>query len=713
MGLIHRLTLALKALHELGPQQVGLYAWYQFALRSGYLRLRTPVVGSFPSPQAGAEVEMGAASQPPPAVLLFPLPTRENLAALLGEAGRAGLLAEADEIASGQVRLFGGPPVALKLAPPGLLRHWTAAELRTESNALPVFSAEAASQMGEFPDIKYIWEPARFSWAFTLGRAYRLSGDERYPDAFWRCAETFLQANPPNLGLNWVSAQEVALRLIAFAFARQVFSASPHTTPQRAARLELAIAAHAARIPPTLAYARAQNNNHLLTEAAGLYTAGLLLPGHPAAARWRGLGWRWFNRGLQTQIAADGAYVQQSANYHRLMLQAALWVAQLAGSRDQALPEATRQKLAQATRWLLALLDPVTGRVPNLGPNDGAYILPLSTGPFFDYRPVLQAAAQAFLGARPFEPGIWDEMPLWLNGEGPGPEERAEQPDLQHLTSDAEAQIVRPASPHVLRSPSGESWAYLRLAHFTARPGHADQLHLDLWWRGLNVAQDAGAFLYNTPAPWDNALARTAVHNTVSLNGRDQMNRAGRFLFLDWAQARVVSYQRAEDGAWERLLGEHDGYRRLGAIHQRAVERRAHRWRITDTLLKIEGPRLRDSTASEDLQSYTCDLHWLLPDWPFDLQEMEDQGPMIILHSPLGQVTLGFRPGPDIVPLSQISKIQIARAGKLLHGEGPASPTAGWASPTYGCKVPALSVDIISAGPLPVSLVTEFTFPES
>ena len=82
-----------------------------------------------------------------------------------------------------------------------------------------------------------------------------------------------------------------------------------------------------------------------------------------------------------------------------------------------------------------------------------------------------------------------------------------------------------------------KSWAYLRTAQFTSRPSHADQLHLDLWWRGLNIARDAGTYLYNAPAPWDNSLTTTLVHNTVTINGRDQMTRAGRFLYLDWVNA--------------------------------------------------------------------------------------------------------------------------------------------------------------------------------
>jgi hypothetical protein len=86
------------------------------------------------------------------------------------------------------------------------------------------------------------------------------------------------------------------------------------------------LAMHAARIPLTWPYAHAQDNNHLLSEAAGLVTAALALPGHPQSSRWSRLGWSWFNRAVLSQFDEDGAYTQHSANYHRLALHLALWL---------------------------------------------------------------------------------------------------------------------------------------------------------------------------------------------------------------------------------------------------------------------------------------------------------------------------------------------------------------------------------------------------
>ncbi|MCX6037860.1 MAG: hypothetical protein NTW99_08210, partial [Chloroflexi bacterium] len=300
---MNRLVIAFKALRQLGLQPVALNALYRFGLVTGHYRRVE---------KREQRVE-NSVLRP-----LFTFPAPEELLIVLGKDGKASLLAEADKIISGKVRLFGGEPVELKLTIPGNLEHWTAYETGKAPIPYSLITDLPA------PDIKFIWEPARFGWAFTLGRAYHLTGDEKYAEAFWRYFETFTDANPPCLGPHWMSGQEVALRLMAFVWAAQVFDAASASTPERKARLAASVAAHAARIPPTLVYARAQQNNHLLTEASALLTAGLALP-DPTAPRWRGLGWRWLNDGLQSQIASYGEYAQHSTNYHRLMLQVVLW----------------------------------------------------------------------------------------------------------------------------------------------------------------------------------------------------------------------------------------------------------------------------------------------------------------------------------------------------------------------------------------------------
>jgi hypothetical protein len=672
-----RQSLAFKALRELGPKQISLYAWYQILLKSGYLRRRTPAQ----QPDSPKE-----AIRP-----LLDLPDKDDLIAILGQEGVARLLAEADEIVAGQTRLFGADPVPLHLTVPGELAHWT----RYERGQATI---PASSYKNEtIHDIKLIWEPARFGWAYTLGRAYYLSGDERYAEAFWAHTERFLKANPPNLGPNWMSGQEVALRIFAFAFAAQVFADSPHSTPQRQAHLAQALAAHAKRIPPTLLYARAQNNNHLLSEAAGLLTAGLALPHHPRAHRWRNLGWKWFNRGIKMQISDEGVYVQQSTNYHRLMLQLALWVHALeqTGQASGRISPEAKGELQQATRWLLALTDEQTGRVPNLGPNDGAYILPLTIRPFHDYRPVLQAAALAFLGQPAFESGPGDEIRLWFcpKDEIETARRGAPSPQGTPRAQRIKTEIKLDREPNKLAIRGNNSWAYLRAAELHGRPGHADQLHLDLWWRDLNLTQDAGTFLYNADPPWDNALTHAAVHNTVTVEGRDQMTRAGRFLYVDKAQAHIVSEDQADDGSWMRLTAEHNGYHDLGITQRRSVTAQADdRWLVEDVV----------SSSKGQPKPISARLHWLLPDCPWDIAASEAGHLALRLESPHGWVMI------TLEIATSNANFQLVRAGEVLHGKEPGSPTHGWVSPTYANKQPALSLSVTVSEQLPLFFQTIF-----
>ncbi len=667
---MNRLLIGLKALRQLGIKPLVLYSLYQLGLRTGHYKRVENRGSRVESSVSRFEIRD-----------LFNLPSRDELLKVLGKDGREKLLTEADEIVSGKVRLFGGELVSLQLTVEGSLEHWTAYE--TNPSLLP-------NLYSLIPDIKFIWEPARFGWAFTLGRAYQISKDEKYAEAFWRFFETFADANPPYLGPNWMSGQEVALRLMAFVWAAQVFANSFHSMPERLARLSQSVAQHATRIPPTLVYARSQNNNHLLTEAAGLLTAGLALAEHPQSAKWRALGWKWLNRGFQAQIDGYGEYSQYSTNYHRLMLQVALWIRALnttpkeRGHEDTKGHEGfsilTQRRLVAATHWLYALLDPVSGCVPNLGANDGVYIFPLTICPFADFRPVLQAAAQAFLDYQ-LPCGAWDEMSLWF---GIPLEDKKYVPTQRYLGDHLYAK---------------NSWAYLRTAQFTSRPSHADQLHLDLWWRGLNVAQDAGTYLYNAAAPWENALVTAFVHNTVTVKDRDQMTRAGRFLYLDWVNAYRQNYISADEHILQSVSARHYAYRQLGVRHERTVTVHAdERWQMEDELLTLR--RLR--------KSLTFRLHWLLPDWEWKV-ENRDSRVEISLKSPLGVIVLALQTDP---PLSTLhSLISLARCGELIYGEGPVLPIRGWVSPTYGVKIPALSFAVEAISAETVTFKSEFTFP--
>lgn len=636
--------------------------------------------------------------------LILNLPEPGDVIEIVGDKGVSAIKDEADEIVNGTVFLFKQKPTSLNLTPPGELRHWT----HYGNGSIQWENPELKG------DIKFIWEPARFGWAFILCRAYHLIGDEAYAETFWNNFELFEKENPANMGPNWSSAQEVALRIFAFTFALHVFRSSFHTTEERKNQLALSVAAHAKRIQLTLIYARAQNNNHLLSEALGLITASYLLAEHPRSRQWRRLGEKWFVNGLINQIDEDGAYIQQSTNYQRFLLQLILWASIL----NQSDPDhehkwkggAARRKINNALHWLLALCDPLSGEVPNLGANDGSYIFPLTILPGNDYRPVLQAASAVLLGKVAFQPGAWDEMVIWFD-----PQKGKQKKDRLNLHKEI---FNTHLSKHPIVLKANESWGYLRVAHFNDRPGHADQLHLDLWWKGVNVALDPGTYLYNGQSPWENALTHSGVHNTVIIDGREQMTRVGRFLYVDRAQAKVISEDRASDGSWVSVDAIHDGYRQHGMIHNRKVTAyNQGTWTIEDEIRYTEGVRIN--------LPHEVRLHWLLPDWEWKIIAVDDHSMILNILSPFGWIDLNIHYEKEEY-ISTVSKKhfentpkypllshQISRCGELLYGYGDVSPIMGWVSPFYGQKVPALSVAFIVKETLPISLLSEWKFPSA
>ncbi len=651
MGILQQISKAFQSIRELGLEKVFLFGLYQLALKTGFYQIATPIRQESLNDSGDGETSENI----PLSISITPAKKVRQLIIQYDDRGKC--LEEAQIVLSGKFHRYGGNLELIDLSNPAARVHWS--KIRDD---LPD------------RDIKDTWEPARFGWVFPLARAYVLTGDEKYPRTFVRYFHEFNNQNPPNSGAHWASAQEVALRIIAFAFAWQVFQNCSCFDEAFVNQLSRSIAEHAQRIPPTLIYARSQNNNHLISEAVGLYTAGVFLHTHPNAKKWKQLGSQWFHRALQMQIDPTGAYVQHSMNYHRLMLQLSLWYFSISHELEDEFPHTSKELLGKAAQWIIDQIDPISGNAPNLGHNDGSNLFPFSPQNQSDYRPTAQAASRAFWGKSCYGTGVWDELSLWLGLD-------SIQEKIQTKTEN-QSQILKLGTP--------KSWATLRAAQFVDRPAHADQLHVDLWYRGCNLALDAGTYRYTAPAPWQNALAGTTVHNTVTINQADQMQRAGRFLWLKWAQANVLSCSENE------ITAQHDGYAKAGIIHQRTLRRIDEQdWQIIDSILPSDGIS----------QNATVSIQWLLPDILWEL----NQGALILHHTEF-DCHLSIQIENVNAEIPSPPAIQLVRAGKILYGQGTAQEISGWFSSTYGEKEPALSFSWTLQARPPCKIISQWHF---
>jgi|HubBroStandDraft_6_1064221.scaffolds.fasta_scaffold00224_22 hypothetical protein len=583
----------------------------------------------------------------------------------IGFGGEESVLAEAERILQGNLPFFGQLSFACGFPPRWFQNPVTGQSVSPQQPWTQMRFASPA-----YGDLKFILEPSRFLFVYALVRAYALSGDERFPQAFWNAIEDWARHNPPMAGPLWICGQECSLRILALSFAQHAFIASPSTTNERSALLVSMIAAHAWRTAQTLGYARSQRSNHLISEAVGLWTAGTLYPELREAQVWQNLGAHLLHEAVLDQITSEGVLQQHSFNYQRMILHLLLWTLRLADLHRAPLHEDIRQRTQAAFDFMRTWVDPVSGLAPNYGSDDGSLIFPLAPARYRDFRPLLQLGA-AVLDSPALPAGPWDEAALWFGAKPAAMEKAASAPPS-------------PAETGYFRLGDENSWALIRAGRYTRRPFQADQLHVDLWWQGINLAGDAGTYLYNGPAPWNNGLAGTAVHNTVTLDHRDQMRRAGRFLWVDWAQASGRSYSSANQAYADHFEGEHDGYKRFGVRHRRTVQWLAGAgWVIVDDL---------QGAGEHDVR-----LHWLVPDLPFEVSDSPFQ-----VEFTSGESRVRWN-----ISSSSTGNGAIIRAGARVEGASVRDEQLlGWQSPTYGDLQPAVSLVYQTRSQLPVRFVT-------
>jgi hypothetical protein len=206
--------------------------------------------------------------------------------------------------------------------------------------------------------------------------------------------------------------------------------------------------------------------------------------------------------------------------------------------------------------------------------------------------------------------------------------------------------------------------ALIRCAVYRHRPLQADMLHLDIWHQGQNVLVDPGTFSYNPETPWAEYFVGTASHNTVTVDGRDQMKRGSRFMWLHWTKATVLRFEtRHKTVVFE---GEQFGY--TPVVHRRKVILREDLYLVLDELV-----------GDED--EHTFRLHWLVNDFPL---EARDDG-------------AAFQPpGADADRLRLV--MLSSPGGQCSHARADEATPRGWQSLYYGERQPAWSLDLIVQG---------------
>ena len=413
-------------------------------------------------------------------------------------------------------------------------------------------------------DIKNIWELSRFNWLGTLSQAYAITLDEKYLQTMNLWVSDWFEKNPQNTGPNWKCGQEASIRTINILLAQEMIGSDIFSQNI----IEL-LKVHIDRITPTTFYAKAQNNNHGLSEGCALFLTGYFLWKNKKEKKYYSVhqkGLKLVEDQVQKLILDDGTFSQYSIVYHRMILDL-LSVIELLRQEWNLDPfsELFYEKVNLAIEWYSSMIDPISGNAPNMGANDGTYLFNYDQKEYRDFRPTLLLASALF--------------------NKPIPENFVTSHNLIEIFKTPTIQVEKKAPNSKIFSQGGylklvrkDGMALLRAPEYKFRPSHADALHIDIWQDGINWIRDAGSFSYALNSHELDAFSGTQGHSTIQFDNRNQMPRLSRFLFGDWLTPSHVEFSKSDNRMSVAYTSAKNNY------HSRSVNKIEKGWGIQDEI---------------------------------------------------------------------------------------------------------------------------------
>jgi hypothetical protein len=459
--------------------------------------------------------------------------------------------------------------------------------------------------LGDRSDVKHVWNLSRHQELIALGQARWLTGDERYAEALLARVESWLDANPVELGVNWTVAMEAAQRLVSFAWALHFVLDAPALTAPRLRRWLGSIWHHGRFIAENLEYT-ARSGNHLLADAVGLLYAGVCFPELVDAAAWRQRGWAILCEQILAQVYPDGVDYEGSTSYHRMVLEFALDALLLARRAGLRVPLAIEERVAAMVDVSRAVTGP-GGLGPMIGDADDGFLWRFTPRQSDDHRAAIGLGALV-LGTQPGSGQTPVEV-LWLGGPDasplPGEEGQGEGRSLGWIVL-----LERPSPQPSPRGRGGDAafpqggiyrlgdeWlgALVDAGHLGMGPGgHGGHGHLDLlsvvaWAEGQPILVDPGTYVYTGDLEWRRAFRRTAAHNTLSVDGADQAEMTGPWSLDN--RATPTLHLRYSGEHFALVDASHSGFERLASPvgHRRQVVLVRGAYLLVADLLQGEG----------------------------------------------------------------------------------------------------------------------------
>jgi len=473
-------------------------------------------------------------------------------------------------------------------------------------------------------DSKYTWELNRHQFVVPWALEYQKARREDLATAIVDLIDDWIRENPRHLGLNWSSSLELALRTFSWGIALDLCSGSKAVAASRLA-IASSVSEQADYIRGTLSLFSSANN-HLMGELIGLLAAGVFFPeARGVAAHAEFARPRIIEEALRQNLP-DGVNREGAIYYHHYTLEYILTAIALFERLGWAMPSPVRERARLMVDFVDSLVDD-RGEPFEVGDRDDGAVtgLNLDTGTGV-YESLLWTGCLLF-----DDPGFGAHAAAIARGRGvlPTPDPKSRYWFPKRSEPVAATAAVRVSRRSFLEGgyfvSRDEGFTFLFKAGPFGYPSiaahsHCDQLSVGLKHGCDTVLTDAGTYVYHTEDRWRRYFRGTSSHNTVRVDGQDQAEYSGPFLWATHANGQLEKV--VDDPAAFEMVGRHDGYLRLPdpVTHERRVAyRRALGYRIADRVSGRKPHRfeLYWNLAPEiDLEPLAVEAHdahaWLL-----------------------------------------------------------------------------------------------------
>ena len=422
-----------------------------------------------------------------------------------------------------------------------------------------------------YGDFKYFWELPRLQHLITLAKAYYLTNKEKYAQEVVEQIDGFIRQSPYLLGVNWIMPMEAAIRLVSISWIAVFLKDYLKNSTFSCNLVEQLVRSHVDYVVKNYA-AYSSANNHLVGEAAGVFIAVICFSRLEKMNTYRQKAYDILCREIISQHYPDGVNKEQTVHYQIFAFNFFLLAALLGKANNIDFPGQYWQMLEKSAEFLAAIADNHC-LVPDIGDSDDGKAVVLSETDCNSVQSLLATSAVLFERSDFKKMAqTFDETSFWLLGNK-GKDQFGTLSDKSIVSTkrfDRGGYYVL-SSPNKTRAKIVFDCGPLGLGSISAH-GHADSLSFILNVNGLPYFIDPGTYTYMADSSFRNYFRSTAAHNTIVVDGQDQSQMAGPFLWSYKANSHLKQW--SSDERCDRVVGCHDAYHRLQdpVTHRRSVD---------------------------------------------------------------------------------------------------------------------------------------------